>query len=173
MHPIGLAVREHGAQNEEHAQYLTFRLREETFAMGVLTIKEIVEFDTLTVVPMMPACVRGVINLRGRVLPVIDLALRFDGEPTQPSRRTCIIIVEQGGPHAARSLGIMVDAVHQVLALPPESIEPAPCLGTMLRSDFIAGVGKVNDGLVIILDLEKVLAEDELAGFAEGANDVA
>lgn len=171
MHPIGLAAMQDGMQNEEHAQYLTFRLRQEAFAMGVLTIREIIEFDTLTVVPMMPDCVRGVINLRGKVLPVIDLAVRFDAEPTKPSRRTCIIIVELGAAHQTRQLGVLVDAVHQVIALPPENIEPAPSLGSKLRPDFIAGVGKVNDGLVIILDLDKVLSEAELAGFPETAND--
>jgi purine-binding chemotaxis protein CheW len=166
------SVSRDGTAPEEPSQYLTFRLMEQTFAMSVLTIKEIIELDTLTVVPMMPACVRGVINLRGKVVPVIDLALRFGGAATLPSRRTCIIIVELGTALAARCLGVLVDAVHQVVELPPRDIEAAPSIGTQLRPDFIVGLGKSNEGIVIILDLDRVLSEDELAGFAgAGASD--
>lgn len=154
---------------DEQDQYLTFRVRDETFAMGILAIKEIIEFGALTPVPMMPACVRGVINLRGRVVPVIDLAVRFGREPTVPHRRTCVVIVEAGAPGEQQDIGVMVDGVNQVLEIPPQDIEPAPGFGAKVRPEFIAGMGKLDGELVIIIDLARVLSADELAAMAPGA----
>jgi purine-binding chemotaxis protein CheW len=152
-----------GGDETDDNQYLTFRLREETFAMGILAIKEIIEFGSLTPVPMMPKCVRGVINLRGRVVPVIDLAVRFGREESVPNRRTCIVIVEVGNDEERQDLGVMVDAVNQVVDLPVRDIEPAPGFGTKVRAEFIAGMGKMNGDFVIILDVARVLSADDLA----------
>jgi purine-binding chemotaxis protein CheW len=155
------------AESDEHP-YLTFRLREETFAIGILAIKEIIEFGALTPVPMMPTCVRGVINLRGRVVPVIDLAVRFGREETVPNRRTCVVIVEVGVEGERQDLGVLVDAVNQVVDLPARDIEPPPGFGTKVRSEFIAGMGKLNGEFVIILDVDRVLSSEDLAALMPG-----
>jgi purine-binding chemotaxis protein CheW len=157
-------------EGDEQDQYLTFRLRDETFAMAILGVKEIIEFGTLTPVPMMPECVRGVINLRGRVVPVIDLAVRFGREQTVPNRRTCVVIVEVG-THERQDLGVIVDAVNQVIEIPANDIEPAPGFGSKVRAEFIAGMGKLNGDFVIILDMAKVLSPEDLAGLMPASGD--
>jgi purine-binding chemotaxis protein CheW len=146
----------------EPTQYLTFMLSGETFAIGILGIKEIIEYAGLTTVPMMPDCVRGVINLRGAVVPVVDLAARFGRAPTTVSKRTCIVIVETADGEAQHVVGVMVDAVNAVIAIAAADIEPAPAFGARVRPDFIAGMGKVNDKFVILLDTAQVLATVEL-----------
>ncbi|HTV22143.1 MAG TPA: chemotaxis protein CheW [Polyangiaceae bacterium] len=156
---------------DEHNQYLTFRVRDETFAMGILAIKEIIEFGALTPVPMMPACVRGVINLRGRVVPVIDLAVRFGREPSVPHRRTCVVIVELGSEEERQDLGVLVDGVNQVIEIPAQDIEPAPGFGAKVRPEFIAGMGKLDGDLVIIIDVTRVLSADDLAALMPGTRD--
>jgi purine-binding chemotaxis protein CheW len=158
-------------EGDEQDQYLTFRLREETFAMAILGVKEIIEFGTLTPVPMMPECVRGVINLRGRVVPVIDLAVRFGREQTVPNRRTCVVIVEVGTEDERQDLGVVVDAVNQVVEIPAHDIEPAPGFGTKVRAEFIAGMGKLNGDFVIILDMAKVLSPEDLAALMPSSGD--
>jgi purine-binding chemotaxis protein CheW len=151
--------------------YLTFRLREETFAIGILAIKEIIEYGSFTPVPMMPKCVRGVINLRGRVVPVIDLSVRFGREETVPNRRTCVVIVEVGAEGERQDLGVLVDAVNQVVELPAKDIEPAPGFGSRVRAEFIAGMGKLDGEFVIILDVERVLAASDLAALMPSGNE--
>ncbi len=145
------------------AQYLTFNLGGETFALEIRHIREILQFDGLTEVPLMPGFVRGVINLRGSVVPVIDLHVRFQKPPTEIQRRTCIVIVETGTEGAMTVLGVMVDHVSEVLEIAPGDIEPAPSFGSGMRSEFIKGVGKVNGHFVILLDVEHVLSVDEMA----------
>lgn len=144
----------------EHGQYLIFSLAGEAFAIDILHVKEIIEYGQLTEVPMMPEVVRGVINLRGAVVPVIDLAARFGRTPTQVARRTCIVIVEleQEGEH--HDVGIIVDAVNEVMEIPPADIEPPPTFGTQLRTDFIAGMGKLAGRFVSILQVDRVLCMD-------------
>ncbi|ULA66070.1 MAG: Positive regulator of CheA protein activity (CheW) [Nitrospira sp.] len=149
--------------NEEQHQYLTFLMAKETFAIGILRVKEIIEFGALTAVPMMPPCVRGVINLRGRVVPVVDLAVRFGRAETEPGRRTCIVIVEVADEGDHRDIGIIVDAVNQVIEILPSEIEPAPAFGANLRGEFIQGMGKVEGRFVIILEIARVLSVDEMA----------
>lgn len=156
--------------DEEHRQYLTFRLGEETFATGILRVKEIIGYGLLTIVPMMPEFVRGVINLRGRVVPVVDLALRFGRPGTVPSRRTCIVIVEVGEESEQQEIGIIVDGVNQVLEIRPGDIEPAPSFGAKLRTEFIAGMGKVEDRFLIILDITRVLSIDDMSTLAQAAS---
>ena len=145
------------------SQYLTFALGGEMFAVGILNVKEIIEYGQLTEIPMMPAFIRGVINLRGSVVPVIDLSARFGGKTTEVSRRTCIVIVEVSDGDLRHDIGIMVDAVSEVLDIPGSEIEPPPSFGAKIRADFIFGMGKVNGKFVIILNIDKVLSVEEIA----------
>ena len=147
---------------QEPLQYLTFVLGGETFAIGILRIKEIIEFSGLTTVPMMPACIRGVINLRGAVVPVLDLSARFGRAPTVATRKTCIVIVEVETDGVRQDIGVIVDAVNEVLEIPGEEIEPAPAFGARLRPDLIRGMGKVEGRFVIILDTDRVLSHDDI-----------
>lgn len=151
---------------DDAQQYLTFSLAGEMYAVAILNVKEIIEYGTLTEIPMVPGFIRGVINLRGAVVPVIDLAARFGGKQTEISRRTCIVIVELAENDARQDVGIVVDAVSEVLEIPPAEIEPPPAFGARIRTDFIAGMGKVAGRFVIILDVRRVLSVDEMAALA-------
>jgi len=148
---------------KEEAQYLTFLLGSEMFAIDILGIKEIIEYGNLTSVPMMPTFIRGVINLRGAVVPVVDLSARFGRAATEVTRRSCIVIIEAESEDEKHDIGVVVDAVSEVLEIPEAEIEPAPSFGAKVRADFISGMGKVKDKFVIILDTSRVLSVDELA----------
>jgi purine-binding chemotaxis protein CheW len=150
----------------ESAQYLTFMLGGESFGIGIMSVKEIIEFGSVTEVPMMPESIRGVINLRGAVVPVMDLAARFGRPQTVPGKRTCIVIVELEADGERQVIGIVVDAVSAVLDIAASEIEPAPSFGTRIRGDFIAGMGKVNGKFVILLNVDQVLALDGLPDLA-------
>lgn len=153
----------------DKTQYLTFMLGGEVFAIGILGIKEIIEYAGLTEVPMMPSCIRGVINLRGAVVPVIDLARRF-GQPSNPvTKRTCVVIIEVATEGKQQDIGVMVDSVSEVLEIPDSEIEPAPTFGARIRTDFIHGMGKVKGVFVVILEVNKVLSLDELAQIGQVA----
>lgn len=156
---------------EEEAQYLTFMLGGEMFAIGILGIKEIIEYGNLTIVPMMPSFVSGVINLRGAVVPVVDLSARFGRHNSEITRRSCIVIIEsnsdEGNP---QDIGLLVDAVSAVLEIPATEIEPAPSFGTRIRADFISGMAKVNGKFVIVLDVDRVMSIDEMSMLAEGGS---
>jgi len=152
---------------EEDHQYLIFNLGKEAFAIGILQVKEIIEYGQLTEVPMMPDVVRGVINLRGSVVPVIDLAIRFWKQPTVVGRRSCIIIVEMTETERHQVMGFVVDAVNKVTEIPRSDIEPAPAFGSKIRTDFIAGMGKIDEHFVIILNAARVLSLDELTAIAD------
>lgn len=160
-------------QASEQQQYLTFMLGGEAFAIGILAIKEIIEYGNLTVVPMMPEFVRGVINLRGAVVPVVDLSARFGRKVAEVTRRTCIVIIEVQADDGWRDVGVVVDAVNAVLEIPASEIEPSPAFGARIRTDFIRGMGKVAGKFVIILNVNNVLSVDDLvlleqAGGLEG-----
>ena len=152
----------HNEAAQEPTQYLTFMLAGETFAIGILAIKEIIEYHTLTTVPMMPDCVRGVINLRGAVVPVVDLLRRFGRQPSEVTKRTCVVIVEVRCDGESQVIGVVVDAVNEVLDIEPSEIEPAPAFGTRLRSEFIRGMGKVRGKFVILLDVDHVLSPSDI-----------
>jgi purine-binding chemotaxis protein CheW len=156
----GVAV---GTLAQDDNQYLTFVLGGEMFSIGILNIKEIIEYGQLTEVPMMPGFVRGVINLRGRVVPVIDLSVRFGRHSTEITKRTCIVIIEIANEELHQDIGVVVDAVSEVLEIPHSEIEPPPSFGAKIRADFISGMGKVKGKFVIILNVDKVLSVDELA----------
>jgi purine-binding chemotaxis protein CheW len=144
-------------------QYLIFSLGGEQFAVGTLRVREIIEYGNITAVPMMPEFIRGVINLRGTVVPVIDLNARFGRTRTAASRRTCVVILEVTSEDGNHVMGIIVDAVSAVRHIDSSNVEPSPSFGTRIRADFIDGMAKVNGGFVILLDLGKVLSMDEIA----------
>ena len=144
-------------------QYLTFMVADEMFGLPIAAIKEIVEYRVPTDVPMMPSFIRGVINLRGRVVPVIDLCARFGRGKGQTSRRTCFVILELNHQDWNHDIGVLVDAVSAVLEIADSDIEPPPNFGIKLRSDFISGMGKVGEKFVVILDIDKVLSVEELS----------
>ena len=151
-------------------QYLTFNLGSEMFAVGILNVKEIIEYGNLTEIPMMPGFIRGVINLRGAVVPVVDLSCRFGHHASEVQRRTCIVIVEVTQEDAKHDIGIMVDAVSEVLEIGVKDIEPPPSFGAKIRADFIAGMGKVAGKFVILLDIQRVLSTDEMATLVGATN---
>lgn len=165
---MGALIKAEGAAAvPEQEQYLTFRLGDEVYGVGILCVKEIIEYGHLTVVPMMPECTRGVINLRGAVVPVVDLASRFGRPPTVVGRRTCIVIVEVQGAEERQVVGVIVDAVNEVLEIPRSQIEPPPSFGMRIRPDFIRGMAKVGGGFIVLLEVGRVLSLDELAAVSQ------
>jgi purine-binding chemotaxis protein CheW len=165
------SVKDSGARADEPQQYLTFSLDATTLAISIARISEIIEFRELTPVPMMPSFIRGVLNLRGAVVPVVDLRARFGRAPAEVGRKTCVIIVElrSKDDDSRQDLGVMVDQVNAVVEIAPGDIAPAPAFGTGLRPDFISAMGKVNERFVVILDLEGLLCVEELAQVAADA----
>lgn len=147
----------------EHQQYLTFRLGDETFALPILVTKEILEYPELTSVPMMAPCVRGVLNLRGAVVPVVDLAVRFGRPASVLTRRSCVVILEIQSGDEWLDIGVVVDGVNQVIDIPSDQIEPPPNFGSKLRADFIRGMGKVDGNFVVVLDSDHVLSVEEIS----------
>ena len=141
-------------------QYLSFQLAGEEFAFGILKVKEILEYDTITRLPNAPVAVRGVINLRGSVVPVVDLALQFSLAPTAITKRTCIVIVEARVDGADLVMGVLADAVSQVIDLGPEAIEPPPAFGSRVSVEYLVGMGKLDDKkFVLILDIDRLLGD--------------
>lgn len=169
--PVMQAETEDNILNHDNQQqFLTFNLQGELFAIGILNIKEIIEYGHLTSVPMMPTFVRGVINLRGNVVPVIDLALRFGRAASVTTRRTCIVILEVPSEDESETqdIGIIVDSVSEVLDIATEDIEFPPTFGAKIRSDFIMGMGKIAHArFVIILNIKNVLSVEEMALLAQ------
>jgi purine-binding chemotaxis protein CheW len=153
----------------ETVQYLTFKLADEIFAFDVAKVREILELTTITKVPQTPEFMRGVINLRGSVVPVIDLKLNFSMQRTEQTINTCIIVVEVNLHGEAIVLGVLADSVQEVVEMEPNLIEPAPKLGTKLNTEFIKGMGKVGENFVMILDIDKVFSAEELTELQGGA----
>lgn len=147
----------------ETVQYLTFKLADEIFAFDVAKVREILELTSITKVPQTPDFMRGVINLRGSVVPVIDLRLNFGMECTEQTVNTCIIVVEVNLSGETLVLGVLADSVQEVVEMEPELIEPPPQLGTKLNTEFIRGMGKVEQDFVMILDIDKVFSADDLS----------
>ena len=157
-------IEDKGVQDvEENGQYLTFRLNGELYAFGILKVKEILEYSGVTRVPMMPDFIQGVINLRGEVVPVINLARRFEMKAQAITKRTCVIIVEVENDGQYQDLGVMVDIVSEVLEIPESDMRNTPGFGARIRTDFIRSMGKLGEDFVIILEEDKVLSVDELA----------
>jgi purine-binding chemotaxis protein CheW len=168
----GALVEKDARALHESGQYLTFVLGGEVYALGILNIKEIIQYGDLTQVPMMPPFIRGVINLRGRVVPVVDLAARFGRGVTSVSRRTSIVIIEmqQGDESESQSIGIMVDAVNEVVDIAASEIEPPPSFGAKIRPDFISGMAKQSGRFIIVLNLDKVLSMEEMVALGRSMN---
>ena len=141
-------------------QYLTFLLSREEFAVDVLSVKEIIEYGDVTTVPGTPAHVRGVINLRGSVVPVVDLAVKLGREESPLSRRSCIVIVETGLQGERAVTGVVADAVNQVIEFSPEDIEPPPAFGTGVRLHYLDGIAKTGSSFVLVLNMDSVLSDE-------------
>lgn len=154
-HRIGGAVPDH--------QCLTFVSSGTHFGVDIAVVKEIIQFNGVTEVPMMPSCIRGVINLRGLVVPVVDLAVRFDREPSTIGRRTCVVIIELIDGVDRQDIGVLVDAVSEVVDVPGSDVMPAPGFGTSVRADFIRGMAKRDEGFVILLEIGATFDSHELA----------
>ena len=147
----------------ETTQFLTFRLDEEIFALDITKVREVLDYTIVTKVPRTPDFMRGVINLRGSVVPVVDLRIKFGMSATESGVNTCIIITEVQVDNESVVLGALADAVQEVLDLDAGSIAPPPRIGTKLRTDFIKGMGKQNDRFIIILDIDKVFSAEEMS----------
>lgn len=150
------------ATAEREGKYLTFTLANEEYGIGILKIKEIIGMQPITSVPQTPAYVKGVINLRGKVIPVVDLRRRFDMEAADYTERTCIIVVEIAGQSATIMIGIVVDSVSEVLNMKAAQIEDTPTFGMTLDTDYIQGMAKIEGGVKILLDIDRVLAPEEI-----------
>ena len=164
----GLKSFEETASEEEYNQYLTFALGKEFYGMAVKNIREVIEYSQIayiTHIPMVPDYIKGVINLRGEVVPVIDLSSRFYGHKSNITRRTCIIIIEIENNNDMFLLGAMIDAVNSVVDIPSNDIDPTPEFGARIRSNFISGIGKASDKFIILLNINNVLDIDELSSF--------
>jgi purine-binding chemotaxis protein CheW len=154
----------------ETTQYLTFKLGDEVFAVDISKVREVLDFTSVTKVPRTPDFMRGVINLRGSVVPVVDMRLKFGMSETQKTVNTCIIIVEIALDNETTILGALADSVQEVIDLEPDQIEPAPRIGTRLKTEFIRGMGKKGDHFIMILDIDKIFSSEELA-IVQGAKD--
>jgi len=147
----------------ETSQYLTFELEEEVFALDIAKVREVLDFTAVTKVPQTPEFMLGVINLRGSVVPVVDMRLKFGMSRTETTVNTCIIIVEIEIDGETTVLGALADSVQEVMDLDPDQIEPPPRIGTRLNTKFIKGMGKRDSEFIIILDIDKLFSVDELA----------
>jgi len=159
------------AEISQMTQYLTFKLQDEIFALDISTVREVLDFSIVTKVPKTPDFMRGVINLRGSVVPVIDLRLKFGMTVTEKTVNTCVIIVEVKVDGETVILGVLADSVQEVMDMENDQIEPAPRIGTHLKTDFIKGMGKHNDRFLMLLDIDKVFSSNEIADLrnTEGA----
>ncbi len=155
------------AENKE-GKYLTFALGREEYGLEILKVREIIGFMEITSVPQVPLHVKGVINLRGQVIPVIDLRTQFGMEEVEVTEQTCIIVVEIIQGEQRVNTGIVVDRVQEVLDIPGGDIEDAPEFGSSVDTDFILGMGKIGESVKILLDIDQVLGRDDLARFANG-----
>jgi len=149
--------------SEKVTQFLTFQLNGDVYGINILNIKEIIDYGNITRVPMMTEFIAGVINLRGSVVPVVDLALRFSQKSSEKTKRSSVVIVEVKDDEQEMEIGITVDEVNEVLDILAGEIEPSPSFGTKIRTDFIEGMGKVDKQLLVLLNVENILAVEELS----------
>lgn len=155
---------------DREGKYLTFTLASEEYGIGILKIKEIIGMMPITSVPQTPSFVKGVVNLRGKVIPVVDLRLKFGMPAIDYTERTCIIVVEISGQFSAVKIGIVVDAVSEVLNIKAEDIDNTPAFGTRINTDYILGMAKMGDRVKILLDIDKVLRTQDTATLEKGAS---
>jgi len=152
-------------------QFLTFTLGDEVFALDISSVREVLELTAITKVPRTPEYIRGVINLRGRAVPVVDMRLKFGMSVTEHTVDTCIIIVEVQFAGDEIILGALADSVKEVMDIEPKDVEPAPKMGTSVQTDFIRGIGRHGEGFIIILDINKIFNDAELAEIATSNTD--
>lgn len=152
-------------------QLLTFTLDNETFAIDISKIREVLEFSHITKVPQTPDVMKGVINLRGNVVPVIDMRLKFGMEEAEPTVNTCIIIMEIVFDGENIQIGALVDSVNEVLEINPELIEPPPKIGTHLKTEYILGMGKQEEKFIIILNIDKIFSQEEMSLMSQNSTD--
>jgi purine-binding chemotaxis protein CheW len=147
------------------SKFLTFRLGNEDYGIEILRVREIIGMLDITPLPHAPAHIKGVVNLRGRIIPVVDLRTQFGMPATEQTPQTCIVFVEVTTPDGADRfpIGTVVDSVNEVLSIPADAIEPAPQFGCNIRTDFILGMGKIKDRVFILLDIDHALAANEIA----------
>jgi purine-binding chemotaxis protein CheW len=159
--------------DETSTQFLSFFLGGEAYAIGILHVREILEYQSPTRVPQTPASIRGVINLRGKVIPIVDLAAKFGLPPTQATKWTCIIVVETNIAEETTIMGVLADSVNEVIDLPATDIEAPPTFGTRVKVDYLRGMGRAGQKFLLLLDIDRVLSADEAAvGGAVSAADV-
>jgi len=156
----------------EQQQYLTFLLADEEYAISILRVKEIIGYDTVTSVPKTPGWIRGVINLRGNVVPVVDLAVRFGLTARPVTKTTCIIIVEWQMERQNTMMGVMADAVSQVMNIAEEEIQPAPSFGTRVNVDYLRGMAQMGKKFALLLDIDKVLSAEDTSDLKEASGNV-
>ena len=161
-----------GEAEKEMTQYLTYKLGDEVFAIDIAKVREVLDFTTLTKVPRTPAFMRGVINLRGSVVPVVDMRLKFGMTKTEQTVNTCVIITEVTVDGDTTVLGVLADSVQEVIGLESGSIAPAPKIGTKLNNEFIQGMGKKDDAFIIIFDIDKIFSIDELISVQPGQAEI-
>ena len=165
MNQLGKQKKHHAAEMTK--QYLTFRIGHEHYGLELSQTREIIEYSGITEVPLMPNFLRGVINLRGEVVPVIDLAVRLGRKPIEVQKRTCIIVVELNNNEQNHVLGLLADAVSEVIEMDEDNIEDAPSFGANIRAEFIQGIAKRDDEFVVLLDANNTLSIRELAHLVE------
>ncbi len=163
------AMMEENATARLAGKYLTFKLGDESYGLGILKVQEIIGIMAITHVPRTPGFVRGVINLRGRVIPVVDLRLKFEMPSQSDTERTCVIVVQVARQGVHVTMGLIVDEVSEVLDVHAEQIEPAPSFGASVDTDFILGMGKVGGKVIVLLDVDRVLSGDEVNVLSESA----
>lgn len=151
------------------SQYLTFSLSDELYALEVSKVKEVLEYQAITRVPKTPDFMRGVINVRGGIVPIVDLRLKFELPAQEQTVDTCIIVLEITIENETITVGTIADNVHEVVEIQPEEIEPTPKIGTRLDTDFIEGIGKHNDRFLVILNIDKILTSEEITSMADQA----
>jgi purine-binding chemotaxis protein CheW len=152
----------------EVRQYLTFKLGEDVFALDVEKVREVLDYTTITRIPRTPEFMRGVINLRGSVVPVVDLRLAFGMPATEKTVNTCIVVTEVSMDGESVVLGALTDTVEEVIDLEPDQIQPGPRLGTTVNTDFVRGMGRRENGFIVILDIDRVFSGDQMEAIRAG-----
>lgn len=158
------------AVQEQQGQYLTFIVGKEKLGINIHDVKEIIEISNITRVPMTPDYIKGVINLRGNVVPVVDLSARLSNDISTLTKRSCIVLVEVVTDDDSQSIGMLVDQVNEILEIPEENIQPAPEFGAEIRVEFIQAMGRVDDDFIILLEINRVLSVSELSQLSKAMN---
>ncbi len=153
---------------DERSQYLTFEVGEDLYAIGILELREIISFKSATRVPMAPRSIRGLINLRGSAVPVVDLAIEFGAEPTAVSKRTCVVILDAGRSRDGGTIGILADSVREVIELSQSEIEETPEFGLTASPEYLVGLARIGESFVPILEVQSLLSAAEIALARDG-----